>query len=199
MEIQILYNQQQTIYFPMIKAGSNDFAVAADWTPVAADANYTKDGGSWTQCSGTVAIAASGAEVWKLTLSAAETQCTRLVIAITDATTKAVEDQCLICTTQLSGQIEATKGIIIGEVDDGTFTPTSGGGTTVWEGLRLAPNLTEETTADHYNGRLILFTSGNLLGQMSDVTDYVLANSKEKFTVTEMTEAPADGDRYVVL
>jgi hypothetical protein len=34
---------------------------------------------------------------------------------------------------------------------------------------------------------------------MSDITDYVLANSKEKFTVTEMTEAPADADRFVVL
>jgi hypothetical protein len=195
MEIQILYNQQQTIYFPMIKAGTNDFAVAADWTPVAADANYTKDGGSWTQCSGTVAIAVTGAEVWKLTLSAAETQCTRLVIAITDAATKAVEDQCLICTTQMSGQIEATKGIIIGESDNATFTAT----TTAMEAQRLSPNLTEETTADHYNGRLILFTSGSLLGQMTDITDYELANSKEKFTFTAVTEIVPDNSRFVVL
>jgi hypothetical protein len=118
-----------------------------------------------------------------------------LVIAITDAATKAVEDQCLICTTQLSGQIEATKGIIIGEVDTVTFTAT----TTAMEAFRLSPNVTEEATADHYNGRLILWTSGALLGQMTDITDYELANSKEKFTYTATTEAPADADRFVVL
>jgi hypothetical protein len=195
MEIQIVYGLQQTIYFPMIKAGTTDFAVAADWTPVQADAYYTLDGGTWTQCSGTVAIAVSSAEVWKLTLSEAETRGSRLVIAITDASTKAVEDQCLICTTQLSGQIEATKGIIIGESDNGTFTATD----TAMEALRLAPNVTEETTADHYNGRLILFTSGNLLGQMTDITDYVLANSKEKFTFSQITEAVPDNTRFVVL
>ena len=128
-------------------------------------------------------------------MTAAEMQGTRIAVAIVDSATKAVEDQALIINTQFSGQLEASAGIIIGEVDNATFTAT----TTALEGLRLSPNTTEEATADHYNGRLILFTSGILLGQMSDITDYELANSKEKFTYTALTEAPGDNDRYVIL
>lgn len=195
MIIPIRYGIEQTIYFPMIKAGATDFAVAADWTPVAADANYSIDGGTWTQCTNTVAIAVTSAELWKLTLTAAETSGTYIAIAITDAASKVVEDQALICSTVFSGQIEANQGIVIGEVDNATFTPT----TTAFEALRLSPNTTEETTADHYNGRNVLFTSGVLLGQMTDIQDYALANSKEKFTVTALTEAASDGDRFVVL
>jgi len=179
----------------MIKAGSTDFAVAADWTPAATDCDLSIDGGTWTQATNTVAIAVTGAAIWKLTLTAAETQGTVIAIAIVDSATKAVEDQALICTTQLGAQIEANQGIIIGEVDTATFTAT----TTALEGFRLSPNVVEQPSADHYNGRLILFTSGALLGQMTDITDYELANSKEKFTYTALTEAPADADRYVVL
>ena len=195
MEILAKYGIQQTIYFPMIVAGGTDFAVAADWTPAATDAFLSIDGSTWTQCNNTVAIAVTGAAMWKLTLEATECHGTRIAIAIVDSATKAVEDQGIIVNTVLSGQLEASQGIIIGEVDNGTFTAT----TTILEGLRLSPNTTEEATADHYNGRLILFTSGILLGQMSDITDYVLANSKEKFTYTAVTEAPGDNDRYVIL
>ena len=195
MYINLIYNKQQTIYFPMIKAGSTDFAVAADWTPAATDCDLSIDGGTWTQATNTVAIAVTGAALWKLTLTAAETQGSTIAIAIVDSATKAVEDQAIIGTTQFSGQLEASQGIIIGEVDTATFTAT----TTALEGFRLSPNTTEEASADHYNGRLLLFTSGALLGQMTDITNYELANSKEKLTYTALTEAPADADRYVIL
>jgi len=197
MEILGQYGTQQTIYFPMIDAGTTNFAVAADWTPAATDCDLSIDGGTWTQATNTVAIAVAGAAMWKLTLTAAETRGTRIAIAIVDSATKAVEDQAIIVNTILSGQIAATQGIIEGEVDTGTFTAT----TTALEGIRIAPNVTEEATADHYNGRLLLFTSGNLKGQLTDVTDYVLANAKEKFTFTLLAagEAPVAGDRYVIL
>lgn len=193
MEIQAKYGIQQTFYFPMIKAGSQDFATSSDWTPVQADGDIIKDGGSSSLCTNTVTYEGNG--MWSLVLTATEMQATRICVSIIDAATKAVEDQGLVICTQFSGQLEASQGIIIGEVDTVTFTAT----TTALEGFRLSPNTTEETTADHYNGRLLLFTSGNCLGQMTDITDYVLANSKEKFTYSEMTDAPADGDRYVVL
>ena len=95
----------------------------------------------------------------------------------------------------MGGQVAANKGIVVGEVDTGTFTAT----TTSLEGFRIAPNTTEEATADHYNGAVILFTSGVLLGQKTDVTDYAIANSKELYTYTAVTEAPSDGDTYVIL
>ena len=193
MEIQAKYGIQQTFYFTMVTAGSTDLAATGDWTPAATDANIIKDGGTTAQCTNT--ITSEGDVIWSLTLTAAEMQATRIAISIVDSATKAVEDNVLIINTQFSGQLEASAGIIIGEVDTATFTAT----TTSLEGFRLSPNGTEEATADHYNGRLILFTSGALLGQMSDITDYSTANSKELFTYTALTEAPADADRYVIL
>lgn len=192
MEILGKFGIQQTFYFPLVVAGANDLAVSADYTPVAADCRISKDGGTWAQATNTIADETEG---WSITLTAAELQATRIHLNVVDAATKAVEDQSLLVNTQFSGQLEASAGIIIGEVDNGTFTAT----TTELEGLRLSPNTTEEATNDHYNGRLILFTTGNLLGQMTDITDYTQANSKEKFTYTALTEAPADNDRYVVL
>jgi len=195
MYTQIIYGTANSIYFPMIKAGSTDFAVAADWTPAATDCDLSIDGGTWTQATNTVAIAVTGAAMWKLTLTAAECTGGTIAIAIVDSATKAVEDQAIICTTQLSGQLEATKGIWICEVETATAAST----TTTLEALSIGPNSTEEATADHFNGRLMLFTSGALLGQMTDITDYALANSNMSLTFTALTEAPADGDRFVIL
>lgn len=194
MYTQIIYGTANTIYFPMIDAGTTNFAVAADWTPAVTDAYYSIDGGTWTQCTNTVAIAVTGAAMWKLTLTALECTGGTIAIAIVDTATKAVEDQAIICTTQLSGQIEATKAIPIREVD----TATEAASTTTMEALAIsAPAV--EVTADHYNGRLIAWSSGVLRGQMTDITDYITQNSKERFTFTATTEAPGDGDRFVIL
>jgi hypothetical protein len=53
-----------------------------------------------------------------------------------------------------------------------------------------------ETTNDHYNGRVITFTSGALLGQSRTITDYV--GSTGALTVVTLTEAPAEGDAFVI-
>lgn len=190
METQILYNAVQTIYFPLITAGGTSFQTT--WTPATGETQYSIDGAAFGNANGTPAHEGNG--VWSLALTAAETSGSRIVITLSDSSTD-IEDQCIICTTQMSGQLEAAQGIIIGEVDTATFTAT----TTAFEAFRLSPNTTEEATADHYNGRLILFTSGNNLGQMTDITDYETANSKEKFTVTALTDAPDDASRFVVL
>ena len=192
MEVLGKYGIQQTFYFPLIDAGAVDFE-ATPVTHAAGDSQVSIDGGTFANT--TNAFAHEGNGIYSLVLTAAEMSGTRIVVTIIDQSTKAYEDQAIIINTQFSGQLEASAGIIIGQVDTGTFTAS----TTALEGLRLSPNATEETTADHYNGRLILFTSGVLLGQMSDITDYELANSKEKFTYTALTEAPGNGDRYVIL
>lgn len=56
-----------------------------------------------------------------------------------------------------------------------------------------------EATADHYNGRIVIFTSGALLGQATDITDYALDTGEGKFTVTALTEAPADNVTFVIV
>ena len=51
-----------------------------------------------------------------------------------------------------------------------------------------------EATDDHYNGRVIVFTSGDLAGQATDITDY-----NKAVTVTALTEAPANGVSFVIV
>jgi hypothetical protein len=80
-------------------------------------------------------------------------------------------------------------GIIPGTVDTAGGAPTS----TVFE----ASDITE-ATADHYVGRIVTFTSGAMLGQSSDITAYALVGGRGHFTVTALTEAPANAVTFVV-
>lgn len=54
-----------------------------------------------------------------------------------------------------------------------------------------------EATNDHYNGRTLVFTSGALSGQASQITDY--NGSTKQLTVSTLTEAPANGDTAVIV
>ena len=56
-----------------------------------------------------------------------------------------------------------------------------------------------EATADHYNGRIVLFTSGVLIGQATSISDYALVSSEGKFTVVALTEAPADNVTFIIV
>ena len=56
-----------------------------------------------------------------------------------------------------------------------------------------------EATADHYNGRIVIFTSGALAGQATDITDYEAVGGIGQFTVTALTEAPANNDTGIIV
>lgn len=68
-------------------------------------------------------------------------------------------------------------------VDDTAFAPT----TTEFE----CDDITE-ATAEHYKGRIIIFTSGALVGQATSILEYVLTGGRGHFTVTALTETPAN-------
>lgn len=60
-------------------------------------------------------------------------------------------------------------------------------------------NLTEASN-DHYNGMLMLFTTGNLVGQAHTIYDYVGASKNCIFaTKDQWSEAPANADEFVIL
>lgn len=180
----------------MVKAGSLDLAVTGDWTPATGDTKISKDGGNVANATNNPAVVGgTGSVMWSLVLTATEMEADEVDIQIVDSATKAVEDNVVVVTTRLGAQLAAHGGIIVGEVDTATFTAS----TTALEGFRISPNNTEEATADHFNGTLIKFTSGAAQGIISNVTDYELANSKEKFTYDAITTAPGDGDTYVIL
>ena len=54
-----------------------------------------------------------------------------------------------------------------------------------------------ESTDDHYIGRIIIWTSGVLANQATDITDYTGAT--RMFTYTAVTEAPGVGDTFVII
>jgi len=56
-----------------------------------------------------------------------------------------------------------------------------------------------EATAEHYVGRVVIFTSGALLNQAKDITAYSLDTGEGKFTVTAFTEAPADNTTFIIV
>ena len=77
-----------------------------------------------------------------------------------------------------------------GTVEDTTTTPT----TTDF----AAPDITE-ATADHFIGRTVVWVAGALTLQAAIITDYELSGGAGKFTVETMTEAPADGDTFIIV
>jgi hypothetical protein len=88
-------------------------------------------------------------------------------------------------------KLAASAGTIVsGTVDDSAGAPT----TTVFEAADIT-----EATADHYIGRVIIFTSGNLIYQATEITDYALVGANGSFTVSALTEAPSDGDTFVIV
>lgn len=77
-------------------------------------------------------------------------------------------------------KLEASAGTIVtGNPVAGTLSTTE-----------MTTNLTE-TTDDHYNGRVLVFTSGTLSGQATNITDY--DGASKKLTFTALTEAPQTG------
>lgn len=88
--------------------------------------------------------------------------------------------------TTAADRLEALMdGLIVAQVNDLSATTTA----------FIADGFTEATN-DHFNGRLITFLTGALVGQQTDITDYVGAT--QTFTVTALTEAPANDDFFVV-
>ena len=61
---------------------------------------------------------------------------------------------------------------------------------------QMTTNLTEVTDS-HYNGRIIIWTSGVLKDQGTDITAYVGSTKLLTYTIT--TEAPSDGDTFVIV
>jgi hypothetical protein len=55
-----------------------------------------------------------------------------------------------------------------------------------------------EATNDHYNGKLITFTDGVLLGQSAQIADYVGATKNIDVTGDTFTEAPGNGDAFII-
>jgi hypothetical protein len=77
-----------------------------------------------------------------------------------------------------------------GTVSTGNVTPST---------TTFAASDITEATSGHYTGRIIIFTSGNLQGQATDITGYSFSSSEGVFTVSQMTEAPSSSDTFIIV
>jgi len=85
---------------------------------------------------------------------------------------------------------ESFSVIVKGTVSNAVTTPST---------TEFAADDITEATGSHYNGRTIIFTTGALTGQATDITAYSLVSSEGKFTVTALTEAPANNDQFIII
>jgi len=118
-----------------------------------------------------------------------------LATAASLATVDTVVDAIKVITDALGATGAARLALSAGQIVPGTVdTASTASTTTTFE----ADDITE-ATADHYNGRIVVWTSGVLAGQATDITDYSLVGSNGSFTVTAMTEAPGNNDTFIVV
>jgi phage FluMu protein gp41 len=99
-----------------------------------------------------------------------------------------------VITDALTAAAAAKLALSAGQIITGTIDTTVAPSTTEFE----ADDITE-ATADHYNGRVVIFTSGVLAGQATSISDYALAGGKGHFTVVAMTEAPGNNDTFIIV
>lgn len=176
------------------------------------DVNVTQVGGSAiTSSSGVLAVNStqiSGSSAAADALEAAMDTSNNLIAAnverIDDSTTSATNlsdytdgtSNQPVDVVKISGDSDAADRLEammdaceLFDVDDTAFTPT----TTAFE------TTATEATTDHYKDRIVLFVTGALAGQQKACTAYTLSGGRGKFTVDALTEAPSDGDRFILV
>ena len=93
-------------------------------------------------------------------------------------------------TSAAATKLALSAGTIVSDTVDTGYTETTttlkGGGTASLSAVN-----------EHYNGRIILFVSGTLQNQATDITGYVGAT--KVFTFTALTSAPTDADEFIIV
>lgn len=90
-----------------------------------------------------------------------------------------------------AANLEKSASVIVRGTSDNTgFTATS----SIFESSDVT-----EATSDHYKGRVIVFTSGALLGQATAITAYSLSSGRGRFTVNTLTEAVPNSSTFVIV
>lgn len=153
--ISIPWGTAYTFRAPIVKAGSTDYALTADWTPAAGDVKVSKDGGAFANITTLPTFIASAAALnW--TLSAAETEATEVVIQVIDSATKAVQDQFF--------RLQTTKAAAL---QVGVPQAAQSAGDTA---ITLDASAAAQT--DFYKGSVVAIISGDGANQARIITAY---------------------------
>lgn len=171
------------------------------------DSERSLDGGTFADCTNEATELAASSGHYYLDLTAAEMNADCVVIQIKSSTANAVT-RTITLYPQESGDIKvdtqsvngnsqaainmalAAAGMTPCTVDSTGFTPTA----TQFETASLT-----DAAADYYKDRVVLFTSGGLIRQMSRVTASSLQSGRTRFTVIGLTSAPANGVAFLLI
>jgi len=107
-------------------------------------------------------------------------------------TTTTVTNQVTADVTAISGSTTAADNL-----ESSTLTILRGTASGVPTTTTMPDSSLTETTNDHYKGRIIIWTSGNLFQQVTDITAY--NGTTKTFTFTATTDAASASDTYVIL
>jgi len=151
--MNIPWGVAHTFHAPILKAGSLDYAHAADWTPAAGDVMVSKDGGAFANIATLPTyIAGSGTLTWSL--SAAECEATEIIIQVIDkAATKKVTDQMFRLVTAKAGAFDVGRA-------------AAGAASSITLGASAS------AVADFYKGAVVAITGGTGNNQSRLITGY---------------------------
>jgi len=190
-------NQAYRHYFCIRDAAG---AIVTGWT--GQDSERSLDGATMADCTNeaTEIATSSGCGYLELTATEMNTSCTTVKVTVTN--TDALDYVVNIYPVE-TGDLPAN----IKEIDDSATAATklSSSADTIVTGAAEAGTLSTtqmttdlaEATDDHYNGRVVIWTSGTLTGQASSISDY--QGSDGMLTYTAVTEAPSAADTFVIV
>jgi len=153
--ISIPWGTATTFRAPIVKAGSTDYALTADWTPAAGDVKVSKDGGAFANIA-TLPTFIASASALNWSLSAAECEATEVVIQVIDSATKAVQDQFFRLQTTKAGALQV-----------GVPQAAQSAGDTA---ITLDASAAAQT--DFYKGSVVTIISGDGANQARIITAY---------------------------
>ncbi len=121
------YGEAQTIYFPLIDFGTNDFeSTPVSFSTGGGDSKVSKNGGAFANTANDPAHEGEG--IYSLILSSTETNAANLVVTVVDASTaKTWEDQALIIDTYGHGSAQHEFDLDSTRVNIGSVTGTTVG------------------------------------------------------------------------
>jgi len=199
------------VYMPIIKRDVVDFAINTDWTPAAGDVKVSKDGGAAANITTLpTSLTMGNTMIWTFSFSATELQCKQLLVTVSDAAAEAVEDQAFSIETvghpsamwpfggdaelRLAYSANALAYGVVGNGTNNTTTVSISGGSAAISPAAVA--------TDQFKGQVIKFAVDTTTAALRGQATIIQGNSGTAITIASanaLSNAPADGDKFVIL
>ena len=175
---------------PLITRSSMDFKASP--TIAAGDVTVSIDGAALANLSSAPAETTAGSKLLNFNFTSSEMAGKRIVVKLVDQTaTKEWEDQAFIVETY--GHPLACHAFDLSPLTGSVLASTGAGNT-----ASIFKTDLSVVTADYYNGCLISFADGNVVGQVKKITDYTTA-AEVSVSTDAFTAAPTTGTYFRII